>query len=216
MIVLDVKKNFRTSHPDFYLDINIRIESGKSVAFFGRSGSGKTSVLKMIAGLLEPDSGIISWKKDLWFDSKKKINLPPQKRKIGYVFQENSLFPNMTVLKNLKFGIPRSGNQNLLTEIISFMKIESLLNRFPVKLSGGERQKVSLGRALLCQPEILLLDEPFSSLDLETRESMRDLVLQLRKRFAFTLILVSHDREDLSKISDKIFHISNGKISSKI
>ncbi len=211
MIEISVRKKLKGKISEFELNIDIRIESGDFVAVFGKSGSGKTTLLKMIAGLINPDEGFINVEGEVWFDSRKKINIPPQKRRIGFVFQDYALFPNMTVEENILFAMDVKDYRSL-DEILKLMEIENLRERKPETLSGGQKQRVALARALARKPKILLLDEPLSALDLETRLKLQDEIGTVHRRFNLTTIMVSHDFSEIFKLSNRVFVLSDGKV----
>ena len=150
------------------------------VGLFGRSGSGKSSVVNAIAGLLKPDAGRIEIDGEVLFDAAAGINLPPEKRRVGYVFQDALLFPHLSVAKNLLYGAPKSGMRIGFDTVVGLLGIEALLERSPAALSGGERQRVAIGRALLSQPRLLLMDEPLASLDNQRRQEVLRYIEALR------------------------------------
>lgn len=211
MIEISVRKKLKGKISEFELDIDIRIEYGDFVTVFGKSGSGKTTLLKMIAGLLNPDEGFINVEGEVWFDSRKKINIPPQKRRIGFVFQDYALFPNMTVEENILFAMDVK-DYRFLDDVLKLMEIENLRERKPETLSGGQKQRVALARALARKPKILLLDEPLSALDLETRLKLQDEIGTVHRRFNLTTIMVSHDFSEIFKLSNRVFVLSDGKV----
>lgn len=212
MIKIDIKKSFDS---DLSLDLKLEINQGDFITLFGASGVGKTTTLKIISGLLKPDSGHISVNDDTWFDSEKKVNLSTQKRSIGYVFQDFALFPNMTVRENLEFALSKKQDTLIVNELIELTELENLQNRKTETLSGGQKQRVALARALVQQPEILLLDEPLSALDNQMRQKLQAYILKLHKKYNLTTILVSHDIGEIVKLSDHIFEIKNGQIAKQ-
>ena len=206
MIRIKIKKSL----PELKIDVNFTVNE-KFVSIFGKSGSGKTTILRCIAGLETPDEGKIFFKNQVWFSSEEKVNLPPQKRSIGFVFQQPALFPNMSVEENIKFAMPKK-DEKLFERLVSVANIEKLLNRKPKKLSGGEKQKVSLIRAIARKPKLLLLDEPFTALDFETKFEIYEELKILSKEIGFYTILVSHDIFEVSKFASKVFYIEKGSI----
>ena len=213
MIEIDIQKSLFGASGKTLLQINTKIESQSFVSIFGKSGAGKTTLLRIIAGLERADCGKIVVDNEVWFD--KGVNLPPQKRKIGFVFQDYALFPHFSVYQNLAFGIKDSKNKKeKIRSILATMGLEALSDKLPRHLSGGQRQRVALARALVCDAKILMLDEPLSAIDNEMRLSLQDEILRLHKDFGLTTILVSHDISEIFKLSSRILHIKNGVIIS--
>ena len=165
MISMDIHKRLRAEGGFMDLRVELHIEQGEWITLFGPSGVGKTSTLRMLAGLMKPDSGNISVSGKPWFDSKQRINLKPGHRHIGYVFQDFALFPNMTVKQNLEYARKKGSNGKLLNAVLRMIELEELQDQKPAKLSGGQKQRVALARALVQEPKVLLLDEPLSALD---------------------------------------------------
>ncbi len=179
---------------------------------FGPSGAGKTSLLHAISGLETPAEGKIIIEGQPVFDSKQKTNLPVEKRNIGYVFQEGRLFPHMSIEKNLLYGFKKNGhNKVVFNEVVELLQLEHLLQRRPSQISGGERQRAALGRSLLSSPDILLLDEPFSAVDVNLREQILPYIISVQKKVNIPILVVSHDLEDLLKLSNTLFIIRRGK-----
>ena len=184
-----------------------------SLGFLGESGSGKSMCLKCIAGLESPDKGKIIINDKILFDSEKKINLPPQERKIGYLFQNYALFPNMTIEENLSIALKNLSKQekkNLCNEYIEKFHLTGLNKRYPWQLSGGQQQRVALARALITSPEILLLDEPFSALDHHLRHSMEKELLNTLKDYSGDIIFVTHDIEECYRVCSNILVFNKG------
>ena len=211
MIKIWLKKSIRIGDRNKLLDIKLSINRGEFIAVFGKSGEGKTTLLRMIAGLTKADYGYIKVSNEIWFNSRLKINLPPQKRNIGFVFQDYALFPNMTVEDNIKFGMKKKDNK-FLNKLLELTELTELRKHKPNKLSGGQKQRVALARAVGRKPEILLLDEPFSALDYQTKEKLYEELKRLHKEFNLTTILVSHNREEIVSLADKVFIMKDGKI----
>ena len=197
------------------LDLQLTIEKGQFVTLFGESGAGKTSTLRMLSGLLKPDSGSIEVGEITWFNSNKNIDLKPQQRKVGYVFQDYALFPNMSVRQNLEYALSKGQDKAIIGELLQFAELNELEQRKPETLSGGQKQRVALARALVQRPEILILDEPLSALDLKMRIKLQEYLLQVHKQYKLTTILVSHDIGEIVKLSDKVFEIQNGSVIKK-
>lgn len=188
--------------------IAVRLESADGLtALFGPSGAGKTSVLNMVAGLVKPDRGRIVVGGDVLFDSDAGVNLPPERRRAGYVFQDIRLFPHRRVRDNLLYGWKLADPAHRwmgLDDAIAFLGIGHLLARWPQSLSGGEAQRVAIGRALLSGPRFLLMDEPLSSLDRARREEILLVIERLRDELALPILYVSHDRAEVERLAAEI------------
>ncbi len=212
MIRFTLRKRLHTSDGETDLVTEMEVKEGELVSLFGKSGSGKTTVLRMVAGLTDPDEGFIESGGRLWFDSRKGLNLPPQKRKAGMVFQDYALFPNMTVRKNLEFAASKEKDAVDVNDILDVMGLRSLEGRRPDTLSGGQKQRVALARALVNRPKILLLDEPFAALDSEMRLKLQNEIASVHRRFGVPTILVSHDIGEIFRLSSRVFCLDRGKI----
>jgi len=211
MIKLQIKKMLAGSSGQMNLDIKLHIKQGEFVALTGVSGSGKTTFLRILAGLEKIDEGKISVNETLWVDtSKNKKMLLPQKRNIGYLFQDYALFPNMTVLKNLTFA--KNDKQFALT-LLEMVGLEELKDSMPEKLSGGQKQRVALCRAMMSRPKILLLDEPLSALDLDMRKKLQEDIKVFHEQFHITTIMVSHDPSEIYKLSSRVILLDQGKVT---
>lgn len=184
-----------------------------ALALFGASGAGKSMTLKCIAGIEKPDKGVIQLNDRVLFDSEKKIDLPPQKRKVGYLFQEYALFPNMTVSGNIRTGmrnLPKAEQEDRLKDLIDRFHLNGMERRRPDTLSGGEKQRVALARIFASSPEVLLLDEPFSSLDTLLKLRLFPYILGIIDGFGGETVLVSHDIEEVRRLCDDICTITDG------
>lgn len=212
MIKIDVHKKLRAFDSEMNFHIQCQIKKGELVTLYGESGAGKTSTLRILAGLLKPDKGEITINEVSWIDTKNKIFLAPQKRNIGYVFQDYALFPNMSVLQNLEFASGKGQNKKVITELIEMMELGDLQNRKPQTLSGGQQQRVALSRALVRKPDVLLLDEPLAALDYKIRLKLQNYITRIHKEYNLTTILVSHDIGEIMKLSDRVFVLEQGKI----
>lgn len=213
MIRINITKELHTAEGTIALRVDKEIKSGDFLTLFGKSGSGKTTLLRIIAGLEVPQSGTITVDDEVWFDSSKKINLPPQKRNVGFVFQDYALFPNMTVRQNLEFALKNKKESQKVDEILEIMEIENLSSMRPEHLSGGQKQRVAVARTLMTSPKILLLDEPLSALDSAMRLKLQDELQRVHKKFGITSILVSHDVSEVFRLSNRVLKISLGKIT---
>jgi molybdate transport system ATP-binding protein len=214
LIDIHVKKLIHTSNGNELLDLRFTVPQNGFVTFFGKSGVGKTTLLRMIAGLTNPDFGYIKVNNEVWFDSEKKINLKTQQRSLGFVFQDYALFPNMTVKEHLLYAQPTKETK-YISELLEIFHLKGLCNRKPMKLSGGQQQRLAVARALARKPQILLLDEPLSALDNETRINLQHEILQAHEAISATTLLVSHDINEVVKLSDHVYVIENGKIAKE-
>lgn len=213
MIQINIIKPLHTADGTIDLQVNKEIQNGDFLTLFGKSGSGKTTLLRIIAGLETPQSGKIIVDGEVWFDSSKNINLSPQKRNVGFVFQDYALFPNMTIQENLEFALDNKKELKRVKEILNIMEIENLAHMKPENLSGGQKQRVAVARTLMTSPKILLLDEPLSALDNSMRIKLQDELIAIHQRFNMTSILVSHDITEVFKLSTRVFKISLGEIT---
>ena len=208
MLSVDITKNL----PDFSLSLRFSIERDILV-LFGPSGCGKTTTLRSIAGLLQPDGGRIVNDGEVFFDAADKIFIPPRQRRIGYMFQDFALFPHMTVYRNIWYGV-RDHDQEarqMYEKLTNLLKIGHLAERSPGQLSGGEKQRVALARALMAQPKILLLDEPLSSLDTETRWEVRNELREMQRIWNIPFILVTHDPDEARFLGDQVLYMQKGR-----
>jgi len=215
MIIIKVRKTLLMAAGKTDLEVDFKLEAGSFYTLYGKSGAGKTTILKIMAGLLLPDEGYIAVDGQVWLDTTKKINLPPQKRNIGFVFQDYALFPNMTIYENLAYAFTRQPDKQKIQNLLDRADLQHLAHRKPATLSGGQQQRVALIRALVRQPQILLLDEPLSALDLEMRQALQNQIYELHKSFGTTTLLVSHQLSEIYRLSDYIINLENGKISSQ-
>lgn len=201
-----LKCNIEKKLNHFVLNAEFIVEN-QILCVMGESGSGKTSILNSIAGLLTPDKGEIILDDNILFSD--KINLKPQERNIGYVFQDYALFPNMSVKDNIFFMNP---DKNYTNSLIEKLGIEYILLNFPNTLSGGEKQKVSIVRALANKPRLLLMDEPFSSIDEKFKNKFYEELIEIKKSLDIPIIMVTHNRQEAEILSDRLIFIDKGKI----
>jgi len=210
--------NITQAFGSFRLETQFEVEEGSITAIFGKSGAGKTSTINAIAGLTRPDVGVIQIGNTTLFDQNLKINLPIYKRQIGYVFQDDRLFPHMTVRNNLIYGTPKNrdvANSLNLTDITGLLELAPLLERRPRTLSGGEKQRVAIGRALLSNPKLLLMDEPLASIDVQHRFEILPFIQRVREKTGITIIYVTHALEEVIFIADQIILLSEGRVTAQ-
>lgn len=200
---------------DFTLDVTVDVPSAGTVALFGRSGCGKTTLTNIVAGLLEPESALIEVAGVTLEDSRARVRVPAEQRRIGYVFQDARLFPHFSVLGNLRYGerrAPPADRQITLDQVVDLLGLGNLLQRRPRDLSGGERQRVALGRALLSQPRLLLLDEPLASLDQARREEVLPYLERLRDELAIPIVFVSHQFDEVLRLATHVVLMNDGRV----
>jgi molybdate transport system ATP-binding protein len=210
MLSVDVEKRLG----EFGIAAEFETADG-ATALFGPSGAGKTSIINMIAGLVAPDRGRIALDDVILFDAAARINLPPHRRRIGYVFQEGRLFPHLSVAQNLDYGRWIGGLPDDAAErarVIDLLNIGHLLSRRPGHLSGGERQRVAVGRALLMQPRLLLLDEPLASLDRGRKLEILPYLARLRDEAKVPMIYVSHQAGEILRLASQVVRIEDGRV----
>jgi molybdate transport system ATP-binding protein len=211
LIEIALSKTLHSAGGQLKLDVRATIGSGDSVALFGPSGAGKTTILRMLAGLTDPGDGKIVVDGITWFDAENKINLRPQRRSIGFVFQDYALFPNLSVRHNVGYAAAR-GDDAWVDELLALTGLTALQQRLPGMLSGGQKQRVALARALARKPSLLLLDEPLSALDTDLRSQLQDDLAHLHRRFGLTMVLVSHDVGELFKLTQRVLRLDQGRI----
>jgi molybdate transport system ATP-binding protein len=211
MIELNLQKRLNTTEGPIDLHFKGQIEAGEFITLFGQSGAGKTTLLRMIAGLTRPDAGRIVVDGECWFDSDRHIDLAPQKRRVGFVFQDYALFPHLSVAQNIGFALPKA-DRSIVGELLEMTGLTQLKDRKPDKLSGGQKQRVALARALALRPKLLLLDEPLSALDHAMRHQLQSELLDLQRRFQPATLLVSHDLSEVFRLSQRVFVIERGAV----
>lgn len=205
MLHVNIEKEL--SH--FILDVEFTVQQ-EIVVLFGASGSGKTTILDSIAGLQKPSHGLIKLHDRVLFDGKNNISVPIQHRKIGYVFQDYALFPHLTVWENIAYGMK---NKTFAIQLLNELQIDHLKQQYPNEISGGEKQRVALARALATEPQLLLLDEPFSALDDATRQTSHHQLLRLHDLWKIPIIVVTHNHIEAEKLSNRILYLEHGKFT---
>jgi molybdate transport system ATP-binding protein len=199
--------------------VNAVFQGAKSgvTALYGSSGAGKTSIVNMVAGLMRPDSGRIAVGGLCLFDAQRGVNLPPERRRIGYVFQDGRLLPHLSVRANLVYGMRLTPTQRRFVEfdaVVDLLGIDHLLDRRPAKLSGGEKQRVAIGRALLTSPAMLLMDEPLASLDASRKAEVLPFIMRLSREFAIPILYVSHALDEILNLADRLVIMDSGTVAA--
>ena len=209
MLHIDVKKQLGTLPLEAHLDI----PSQGVTALFGLSGSGKSSLINLVSGLINPDEGVIALNDRELFNSAENSCVPINQRNIGYVFQDARLFPHYTVNGNLRYGM-KNTSKDEFNYIVELLGIGHLLKRYPITLSGGEKQRVAIGRALLTDPEILLMDEPLSALDLPRKRELMNYLERLSKEINIPILYVTHSLDELLRLAERVVLLTNGKVEA--
>ena len=209
MIDLD----FALQRGEFSLELGIT-SPARALALFGPSGCGKTSTLLAIAGLLRPRRGRIAINGHVLFDGRTGVDVAAARRDLGVVFQDTRLFPHLTVRENLRYGMPRNATAQAFDDVVQLLQLPTLLKRRPGQLSGGQIRRVAIGRALLRQPRALLLDEPLANLHREARVEVLEHLRGLKREFALTTILVSHQPDEVTALADQVARIEDGRLAA--
>jgi molybdate transport system ATP-binding protein len=196
----------------FNLDVAFDVAHSAFIALSGPSGVGKTTLLRLIAGLAQPDAGKITVGDDVWCDTSARHSLATRKRPIGFVFQDYPLFPNMTARQNIEYALGRRHEPGRATELLELVSLENLQHIVPARLSGGQKQRLALVRALARRPSILLLDEPLSALDPMMRRRLQDELKKMHRDFGTTTFLVSHDLSEILRLADRVLQMDEGRI----
>ncbi|MGL1888756.1 MAG: ATP-binding cassette domain-containing protein [Reichenbachiella sp.] len=210
MISFELHKSFLSQGKEIELNLSADWSENQIIAIFGKSGVGKSSLLRMLAGLMQPDQGHIKLGDHTWYDSSERLHIKSNKRPIGFLPQDYSLFPNMDVLKNIKYGLKDKNDLTLVNQMIDIAGLGDLLQRMPANLSGGQQQRVALVRALVRKPKLLLLDEPLSALDNEMRIKLQEAILTLKNIVSTTIVFVSHHLPEVFKLADQVMVIEEG------
>lgn len=204
-------------------DLHVRFQSNANVlALYGPSGAGKTLTLLALAGLLRPQAGYIRLRDQTVFDATRKLHLPAHARRIGYVFQQYALFPHLTVLQNVAFGLtswrkprPTPAEQTQIAQVLDALELTTMASSYPQALSGGQQQRVALARALACEPQLLLLDEPFAALNPMLRAKMRAELKRVQQRFRVPMVMITHDLDDAIALADELLVLEQGRVSAQ-
>ncbi len=199
----------------FDLDVDVEIPVGQFVVLAGPSGAGKTTMLRIVAGLSQPADAYVAMNDTLWCDTARDFQLPVRKRSLGFVFQDHALFPNMSALENVAFALPELPRRERYArsrDLLEMAGLCGLANARPATLSGGQKQRLALMRALARRPALLLLDEPFSALDSQTRSELQSNLRALHERFGATTIMVSHSLSDAKRLADRVISMNAGKL----
>jgi molybdate transport system ATP-binding protein len=209
-----IQARFLLDYGDFKLNVDLNLPGTGITVLFGHSGSGKTSLLRCIAGLQHAPEGFLAINGAVWQDSERGLFLPTHKRPLGYVFQEANLFPHLTVRDNLNYGLKRI-KQNpgtvKLEQTIELLGIENLMARMPAHLSGGERQRVAIARALALNPDILLMDEPLASLDFKRKQEILPFLSRLHRQLAIPVLYVTHSQQEVTHLADTLVIMADGR-----
>ncbi len=212
MITINISKQLYFNDGLAYLRAETTLQAGCITALYGPSGAGKTTVLKILAGLVRPETGRIEVSGNVWLDTSRSICIPPQQRNIGFVFQDYALFPNMTVQQNLLYAAGKNPDKKYIGELLHLVNMEAFANSKPTLLSGGQQQRVALIRALARKPQLLLLDEPLSALDDMMRRTLRDELYSIQRQLKITTLLVSHDISEVFALATHIIQLERGNI----
>lgn len=215
---LQIQKQLRAGDRVFDLDIALASESQR-IVLYGPSGSGKSLTLKAIAGLMRPDRGHIRVQGRTLYDSAEGIDVRVQERNVAYLFQDYALFPHLTVAQNIAFGLSRGSlgirrpdHHPAVQQWLQAFDLQAIAHSHPAQISGGQRQRVALARALVAEPAMLLLDEPFSALDLSLRERMRSELAELQTRLQVPMLLITHDPADVEALGQTVFELRDGRL----
>jgi molybdate transport system ATP-binding protein len=213
MLHFYVARRLRAGDRTFDLEVEYALTAGSFLGVRGPSGSGKTTLLRCIAGLERPDDGHIELDGGIWFDARRRIFLPPQKRPVGLVFQDYTLFPHLTVLDNILYASP---DRDRAMQLLELTRLTREARQFPRELSGGQKQRAALARALARRPQVLLLDEPLSALDEELRESLGSELTRIQRETGVTAILVTHSRREIERYCTEVLELADGRMDARL
>ena len=209
---IDLFHSFSTFQGIQKIEANLQIPLGEYVSISGISGSGKTTFLRLISGLIKPQNGTIYWGEQVWHDTKTKQCIPPQERNIGMVFQDYALFPNMNTLDNIIFACKEKVEKKYLQSIVDTLGLDNYLTRYPYQLSGGQQQRVAIARALISKPALLLLDEPFSALDESLKKTVQSFIYEIHQQNSMTTFVVSHQISEIKPYAHRFLQFENEKL----
>jgi molybdate transport system ATP-binding protein len=209
---IDLSHSFSTFQGIQKIEANLQIPFGEFVSISGISGSGKTTFLRLISGLIQPKNGTICWGEQVWHDTKTKQCIPPQERNIGMVFQDYALFPNMNTLDNIIFACKEKVEKKYLQSILDTLGLYNYLTRYPHQLSGGQQQRVAIARALISKPALLLLDEPFSALDESLKKTIQSFIYEIHQQNSMTTLVVSHQISEIKPYAHRFLQFENEKL----
>ena len=209
---IDLFHSFSTFQGIQKIEANLQIPLGEYVSISGISGSGKTTFLRLISGLIQPQNGTIYWGEQVWHDTKNKQCIPPQERNIGMVFQDYALFPNMNTLDNIIFACKEKVEKKYLQSIVDTLGLDNYLTRYPYQLSGGQQQRVAIARALISKPALLLLDEPFSALDESLKKTVQSFIYEIHQQNSMTTFVVSHQISEIKPYAHRFLQFENEKL----
>ena len=209
---IDLSHSFSTLQGIQKIEANLQIPLGEYVSISGISGSGKTTFLRLISGLIQPQNGTIYWGEQVWHDTKNKQCIPPQERNIGMVFQDYALFPNMNTLDNIIFACKKKVEKKYLQSIVDTLGLDNYLTRYPYQLSGGQQQRVAIARALISKPALLLLDEPFSALDESLKKTVQSFIYEIHQQNSMTTFVVSHQISEIKPYAHRFLKFENEKL----
>lgn len=220
MLKVEIYKEIKSASGGDAITVDAEFSKGKITAIYGNSGEGKTTIFNSITGLVTPEKGCITFNDKTWFNSVDKTDVLIRHRNIGYLFQEDSLFPHFTVKQNILYPLSKAEQKKLdLKEVLEQVEMNGFEDSYPQNLSGGQKQRIAIARALAKKSELLLLDEPFSALDLEIKQKLYKLIRAFKEQFNLTILLVTHDITDIFALCDEVLwlrnHAANGTITKK-